>query len=171
MRVLLFLILLALSACSSARAISMSASEIHARAGEIRRLAGDLTPDNVSDAAPLIDANAEAIQASVGVIHREVTGVKDVTPWWATLLQVGLWAVIVVAVVVLLWQTGIGQALRAAVGLIPRRTRAEAQMAAAVLDPSRKEDVREWIAARRAADPLFSAAFTAEKESSHAPDR
>jgi len=170
-RVLLFLILVALSACSSARAISVSASQIHNRAGEIRRLAGELAPDNVPAIAPAIDAEAAAIQQSVGVIHREVTGVKDTTPWWATLLQVGLWAVILVAVVVLLLQTGIGQALRAAVGLIPRRTRAEAQIAAAVLDPAKQENVREWVAARRAADPLFSAAFTAERESNHAPDR
>ncbi len=171
MRVLLFLILLAFSACSSARAISVSASQIHTRAGEIRRLAGDLTPENVASVAPQIDAEAAAIQDSVGVIHREVTGVKDATPWWATLLQVGLWAVIVVAVMVLLWQTGIGQAMRAAVGLIPRRTKAEAQMAAAVLDPAQKESVREWVAARRASDPLFSAAFAAEQESHHAPSR
>ena len=73
-------------------------------------------------------------------------------------------AMIVVAVVVLLWQTGIGQALRAAVGLIPRRARTEAALAAATLDPAQTENVREWISAKRAADPLFDVAFRAQQE-------
>ena len=56
----------------------------------------------------------DALNAEVEAKLKALPGVEDQTPWWASLLGWGFAAVIVVAAVVLLWQTGIGQALRAA---------------------------------------------------------
>lgn len=167
-RSMLFLLLVALAACSPSRQIAVSATDAQARAGTIARLATHIgsvstQPDVVADAATIV-IEAQRIEAAAGAIHEALPGVEDQTPWWASLLGWGFAAVIVVAAVVLLWQTGIGQALRAAVGLIPRAARTEAALAAATLDPAHTENVREWISAKRAADPLFDVAFRAQQE-------
>ena len=160
-------LLLLLAACSPSRQIAVAATDAAGRAEEIHRLAERIgatstQPEVVADAAT-IAVQAKAIEAAAGSIHRALPGVEDQTPWWATLLQWGFVAVSVVAVVVLVWQTGIGQALRAAIGLIPRRKVQEASLAAAALDPERAEGLRELIAAKRLADPLFDAAWRKEK--------
>lgn len=168
MRIALAGVLLLLAACSPSKQIAVAATDASSRAEEIHRLAHRIgvvstQPEVIADAAQ-IAVEADAIRGAAGTIHRALVGVEDVTPWWAVLLQIGFWAVIVVAVAVILWQTGIGQALRAAVGLIPRRKLQEANLAAAALDPSRAEGLRELIAARRAADPLFEAAWRKETD-------
>ena len=84
-----------------------------------------------------------------------------------------------IGVVALLWMTGLGafvKRLLAAVGLmIPAAERREANLAAKALDADNDVSVREWIAARRAADPMFDAAYRREardrKKRAHAkPD-
>jgi len=79
-------------------------------------------------------------------------------PFWATLLQWGLGAVVAVALVALLWQTGLGTLIRVAIGWIPRRVQNEADLAGKMLgdDPA---TAREFVAAKRASDPLFAAAW------------
>jgi hypothetical protein len=91
---MLFLLLVALAGCSSAEAISVQATAVGDRAAAIRGLAERIgaqstQPDVVADAAA-ISLEAQSIQKSVGVIHQRVTQVRDITPWWATLLQWGL---------------------------------------------------------------------------------
>jgi hypothetical protein len=73
-------------------------------------------------------------------------------------------AVIAVAVVVFVWQSGLGQAARIAVGWLPRKKVTQAQLAADMLDPSRPEGDREYVAAMRAQDPEFDAAFRKAQE-------
>jgi hypothetical protein len=161
-RVVAFLLLVAAVACSSTREISVRASAIQEHATAIIR-----TTDQMDASSPQVQqirTDAEAISASVGVIHREITAVADVVPWWATLIRYALVAAAIGGVCVLVWQTGIGVALRAAVGLIPRRVRTEAELAAATLDPAKAETVREWVSMRRATDPLFEASFQAAKD-------
>lgn len=161
MRVAWFLLLVAMAACSSAREISVRASAIQEHANSIMRTTEQM--DASSPQVKQIRTDAEAISASVGVIHAEVTGVADVVPWWATLIRYALVAAAIAGLCVLVWQTGIGVALRAAVGLIPRSVRAEASLARATLDTASNETVREWISARRVADPLFDASFRQTK--------
>jgi hypothetical protein len=95
-------------------------------------------------------------------------GVQDVTPWWASLMG---WIAIATAGVAAAWLVhalGLGQALRLALGWIPRPKVAEARLAAAVADPDKPEDIRELIAAKRASDPLFDAAW-AKARADHSP--
>lgn len=167
-RTLLFLLLVALAACSSAEAISVQATAVGDRAATIRGLAERIgvqstQPEVVADAAE-ISLQAQSIQKSVGVIHQQVTHVRDITPWWATLLQWVLIALAGAAAVWLVHATGIGTAIRLAIGWIPRPKRTEAELAAAALDPAKNETVREWISAKRAQDPLFDSAFRAQQE-------
>ena len=162
-RSLLFLILVALAGCSSAEAISVQATAVGDRAAIIRGLAERIgaqssQPEVVTDAAT-ISLEAQSIQKSVGVIHQRVTQVRDITPWWATLLQWGLIALAGAAAVYLVHATGIGAAIRVAIGWLPRRKVTEAEMAAATMATDKPETVREWIAMKRASDKEFDAAW------------
>jgi len=93
------------------------------------------------------------------VIHQKVTGVRDITPWWASLLQWVMVALAGAAAVWLVHSTGIGSAIRVAVGWIPRRKVNEAEMAAATMATDKPETIREWIAMKRASDKEFDAAW------------
>lgn len=161
-------LLLLLAACSPSARIASDANTIGDRAAAIADLAdqighGSKEPETIR-AAATIHIEAKKIRQSVADIHATLPGVQDVTPWWATLLKWLAGAVVLVAVAVIIWQTGIGLALRAAIGLIPRRVVAESNLAAAALDPNKAEGLRELIAARRASDPLFDAAWRKETE-------
>ena len=114
-------------------------------------------PEIVS-AAVTIKADAAVVLHETNQISVAVSGVKDIVPFWMTMIQWGLGAVVAVALVVLLWQTGIGQAIRLALGWIPRRVQNEADLAGKMLsdDPA---TAREFVAAKRASDPLFAAAW------------
>jgi hypothetical protein len=64
-----------------------------------------------------------------------------------------------VAIAVILWQTGLGTAVRIAIGWLPRKKVIDADLAAGMLNPDKPEDAREYVAARRASDPEFDAAW------------
>ena len=108
-------------------------------------------------------AEQRAIIGATETIVSSLPGVKDVVPWWATMLTYGAVALAIVGIVVLLWMTGVGQFVRtllaSVTGLIPRRQRQDADLAAKVMDGASAEGIREYIAARRAADPMFDIAF------------
>jgi hypothetical protein len=80
-----------------------------------------------------------------------------------TMLTYGAVAVVAVALVIVLWQTGIGTAIRVAIGWIPRRKVVAADLAVDMLDTDRPEGEREMVAVMRAQDPLFDAAFRKSK--------
>lgn len=87
-----------------------------------------------------------------------LTGVEDSTPWWASLLGYLAVAVIVVGIVFVLAQTGIGTALRVALGWIPRRKASIAALAVDTIDTQKPETNRELISALRQ-DPEFDVAY------------
>jgi len=112
---------------------------------------------------------AEADLADTNQVHRSLTGVEDETPWWAGMIGWVAVAVVAVCVVVVLWQTGLGTAVRVALGWIPRKVSRDAELAAAMLSDEQQENPREYVAARRAADPLFDASFRKAKTSQQKP--
>lgn len=125
---------------------------------------------NATDTAGVKAQAAEGAKEQVAIIAategivRALPGVKDVTPWWANLIGWGLIALAIIGIVALLWMTGIGSFLRqllaSVAGLIPRRQRREADLAVKVMDEASPEGIREYIAARRASDPVFDAAYS-----------
>lgn len=143
---------LACCSCSAVRRISASAEEIRSEAGELiehGKAVGD----------PVVVEGAERISGLAAGIQQSVTGVKDVVPAWMTMVEWAAIAAIAVAVAVILWQTGLGRAIRAILGWIPSGTSRQAELAVDSLDPRRKESSREYIAAQRASDPLFDRAY------------
>jgi hypothetical protein len=102
---------------------------------------------------------AERISGLAGDIHGSIPHLEDRTPAWLSTLWWVAAAVVAVAIAVMLWQTGLGTAIRVAVGWLPRRKVQDASLAAGMLDPDKPEDAREYIAARRASDPEFDAAW------------
>ena len=149
--------------CSATKEIASSASIAASSAHSIYERSVFITthsaqPEIVA-AAVTIKADAEIILNETRQISIAVSGVKDIVPFWATLIQWGLGAVVAVALVVLLWQTGIGTAIRVAIGWIPRRVQSEADLARQAMSSEDPTTVRELIAAKRASSPLFNAAF------------
>ena len=157
------IILAALTAgCSATKEIASSASTAASSAHSIyERSAFIIThsaqPEIVA-AAVTIKSDAEIILHETHQISVAVSGVKDAIPFWATLLQYGLLCAILLGAVALLWMTGLGTLIRVAIGWIPRRVQNEADLAGKMLsdDPA---TAREFVAAKRASDPLFAAAW------------
>ena len=104
-------------------------------------------------------ARADRIYDLAADIHDQLPGMEDRTPAWMETLVWVAGAVVAVAVVIVLWQTGLGTAVRIAIGWLPRKKVQDADLAAGMLDPDKPEDAREYVAARRASDPEFDAAW------------
>ena len=145
-----------LAGCSPVQRIAQSSNDIRAEAqGLIQR--GTETGD-----AEVI-ARATRIEALASGIHVQLSGVEDKTPMWLTALTYGAVAVVAIAVVVLLWMSGLGTFLRIASGWLPRKKVVAADLAVDMLDTARPEGEREMVAVMRAQDPLFDAAFRKSK--------
>lgn len=143
---------LALTACSPTARIAGTANDIRTEARALMVLGS-------STAQPEVVARAERIDELASHIHEDLPGTEDRTPAWMTTLMWVAGAVVAVAVVILVWQTGLGQSLRVAVGWLPRAKVSRAELAVDMLDPSRPEGDRELVAAMRAQDAEFDAAY------------
>ena len=145
-----------LAGCSPVQRIAQSSNDIRAEAqGLIQR--GTETGD-----AEVI-ARATRIEALASGIHVQLSGVEDKTSPFLTAAIYGSVAVVAVAVVVLLWMSGLGTFLRIAFGWLPRKKVVAADLAVDMLDTARPEGEREMVAVMRAQDPLFDAAFRKSK--------
>jgi hypothetical protein len=164
-------ILCCLTACSPSAEIAGRATGIADRARE-----DDAAWTRVGDGKANLPVEARAGRAratatidDAHTIARLLTGVEDQHP----VLNVVIWvagAVVALAVIVLLWQTGLGTAIRIAVGWLPRKKVASAELAADMLDDTRPEKDREMVAAMRASDPEFDAAFRKAQTRRKAPN-
>ena len=149
MRALLLVLLIV--GCNPVQRISNHANAIRTEAqalGEHGQAIGD----------PVVVAGAERIDGLAAGIHDELPNVTAKVPAWLSTLQWWGIALAVVAVAFVLWQSGAFTAIRIAVGWLPRRKVAAAELALDTLDDSRPENDRELVAALRA-DPEFDAAF------------
>lgn len=155
------LLLLLAASCSPSREIAMNANQIAGRAREdlaAWHLVEEAHPD-MADEASAGSRRAQLTIDAVDSIHQHLTGVEDQTPWWASMIGWVAAAAVVLAVAFILQQSGAFAALRIAIGWIPKRKVQEADLAVTMLDPNKPENAREYIAARRAADPEFNAAW------------
>lgn len=157
------IILAALTAgCSATKEIASSASVAASAAHSISERASFIVANSsqpeIVAAAVVIKGDTAVILHEVSQISTAVASVKDIVPFWG-LVQWALGAVVAVALVVLLFQTGIGTAIRVAVGWIPRRKQMDADLARQAMSDQDPTTMREYVAARRASDPLFAAAW------------
>ena len=154
---------LLLCGCSASERIAVEANGIGERAATIERLAiriGESSdqPEVIADAAT-IATEATQIRHGVAEIHTNLPGVTDkVSPIWSTLKWIAI-AAAGAAAVWLLTASGILAAVRAALGWIPKPKARAASLLAAAVDDARPETTREAIAAMRAQDAEFDAAF------------
>ena len=146
------LLALCLAGCSPTARIAANANDIRSEATLLVEH-GTATNDKV------VVAHARKIEALAAEIHEDVPRTQDRIPAWVSMLLWCAGAVVAVCVVVFLWQTGIGSAIRVSLGWIPRRQQSNAELAVDMLDPERPEGDREFIAALRAQQPEFDAAF------------
>lgn len=112
----------------------------------------------VSNSAEIIGLHGE-IAKSVGEVNRALTGVQDITPWWADAIVYALIATSIIGLSFLVWYTGVGGFVRRLLGLVTPRARREAEIAAATLDTEDPTTIREFVAAKRGLDPEFDRAF------------
>jgi len=138
--------------CSELAKVSENATAIQAESQSLidhGRMVGD--KEVVTRAGRIHDLAAD--------IHGRIPHLEDKTPVWLSTLWWAAAAVALIAIAVILWQTGLGTAVRVAIGWLPRRKVQDANLAAGMLDPDKPEDAREYVAARRASDPEFDAAW------------
>jgi len=96
-------------------------------------------------------------------IRSDLHGVEDSVPWWAVLTGQALWVIGGIAVLVFLWKSGLLGLIRSliwGVGLfIPKRSIREAELDFKILHSDNEVTIRESVAAKRASDPAYSAAY------------
>jgi hypothetical protein len=149
------LIVLLLAGCNPVARISANATAIRNEAGALIDHGNAIGDQVVVQGATRIDEHAAAI-------HGDIPSVQAITPAWLSTLKWWGIALAVAGIAFLAWNSGIGTFVRIAIGWLPRRKVAAAELAVSTLDPSRPEGDRELVAALRA-DPEFDAAFKRAK--------
>ena len=106
----------------------------------------------------------QSIQNSVSEIRQVLPRVEDKDPSWMVLLGRLSFAGILIAIIILIWQTGIGSLIRrllySVTFFIPRRSRRDAEMDLKIADSENDMTIREVIASKRSSDPAYNAAYT-----------
>ena len=146
------ILVVALAGCSPVERIAGNTNVIRQDAQALIDHGNAIKDAEVVDRATRIDENASDI-------HVQLTKVQDITPAWLSTAKWWGIAVAVAGIAFLVWQSKIGTAIRVAVGWLPRRKVTQAELAVDMLDPDRPEGEREYVAAMRAQDPEFDAAF------------
>ena len=147
-----WLAVIALVGCNPVQRISNHANAIRTEAQALEEH-GQAIGD------PVVVAGAERIDGLAAGIHDELPNVTNKVPAWLSTLQWWGIAVAVLAVAFVLWQSGAFTAIRIAVGWLPRRKVAQAELAIDTLDESRPESARELVAALRSQDAEMDAAY------------
>lgn len=173
-----------LTGCSSAKqAIGSSAQSVSVQAANSKRSASQILElahatqalesvknDHVAMEAQSqiitlggsIIADQDQIQETTVKIQSSLHRVEDSTPWWARLMSNLAIAGIVIGVIVLLWQTGLGMLIKKIVWslgmFIPKTTMRSAEADLKMLDTDNAMAQREAVAIRRTSDPAYEAA-------------
>jgi len=169
---LVFLFPLLLCSCSAVEKIQRNSNDITTHAQESKAhfegiiSAASAVPPRLEEISQrshqgILEQTA-IIEKAQGVIEA-TSGVKDIVPWWANTLEIVMISLAVIAILILLWYTGVGTAIRKILGLIPEHKQDQAKLLDEAL--SGKTDIREAIAFMRAKDPMLDSAFKKRKES------
>lgn len=157
-RYLTTLVLLCLVGCSSGTStIASSAISIrrNAESSRDRFIAADI-PAGIREQDQIIAATEDIAMA--------LPDVQDTPSEWTDLLELGAIAAICIAVVVLVWQLGLGTLVRTMIGWIPRKKESAAKLLREAADEDDPTSIREAIAAIRTMDPELDAAYRKVKK-------
>jgi len=173
-----------LTGCSSAKqAIGSSAQRVNVQAASSKRSASQIielaeasktlesiqadpialdTQDQIIALSGAIVSEQSDIQSTTVEIQSNLHRVEDSTPWWARLMSNLAIAGIVIGIIVLLWQTGLGMLIKRVVWslgmFIPKATMRSAEADLKMLDRNNEMAQREAVAIRRTSDPAYEAA-------------
>ena len=162
----------AISGCSAVNRIQNNANEIRTLAEESKQEfvkideAASATPPRISEIKERsnqgISKQTEIIEKTQ-VVLEATSGVKDIIPWWATMLETVTVGLSVLGISFILWYSGLGLLIKKLIGYIPSSKKQEAKLLAEAMDEENKTTLREAIAAMRAMDPELNKAFEKTK--------
>ena len=163
-----FILLLANAfGCSSVEAIGKESSSIlelsQSSEERFEKIAGISQNDEVKNESKHGIIEQDEIQNSVANIRKELPRVEDKESSLMELMQRISLAGILIAVVIILWQTGIGTLLRKLLysisWFIPSKSKREAEMDLKAVDENNAMTLREVIASKRASDAAYNSAY------------
>lgn len=162
------LFLLGAFGCSAVQEISSQTQTIDdlAQSSESRfvKIADISEVDEVEVEAKHGIVEQQSIQNSVSEIRQALPRVENKTPSWMTIFERLSFVGILIAVIILIWQTGIGTLIRRLLYsmslFIPRKSRRDAEMDLKIADSDDKMTIREAIASKRSSDPAYNSAYT-----------
>jgi hypothetical protein len=178
MKYVLLLILFTLASCKSpTKTIAENANVVQESAQSSKERFQKIEEATKTE---LIDVESIQTETKAGVQEQEViinltkstlvalTKVEDEVPWWASLLTYVMITLSLISIVFLLWYTGLGNLLKGlfySLGLfIPKAKLEQADIARKALAQDNPVTAREMVAALRASDPAFDAAYKKTKE-------
>jgi hypothetical protein len=178
MKYILLLVLFTLASCKSpTKTIAENATVVQESAQSSKERFQKIEEATKTE---LIDVESIQSESQAGVQEQEViinltkstlvalTKVEDEVPWWASLLTYIMITLSLISIVFLLWYTGLGNLLKGifySLGLfIPKAKLEQADIARKALAQDNPVTAREMVAALRASDPAFDAAFKKTKE-------
>lgn len=171
----LLLLTLLLCSCSAVKQIQQKSNSITSHAQTSKEhfegiiQAASSTPPGIAE---IQERSNQGISEQTAIIEEAkkiieaTSGVEDKVPWWAGVIEIVAIAVIIVGVLALLWNTGIGAAIRKMLGFIPEIKKDQAKLLDEAL--SGETNIREAIAFMRARDPMLDSAFKKRKEEANA---
>ncbi|MBX3380908.1 MAG: hypothetical protein KF805_12520 [Phycisphaeraceae bacterium] len=114
---------------------------------------------------------AADIKVETRKVHEAVTRVKDITPWWAQLLEGGVWIIIGAGALFALFYFGLAAPIRAFfvfvgshfAAILPAKAKGQAKLDAEALESNPTPELDRSIAVRRASDPMYDAAWKAQR--------
>ena len=150
---------LLIAGCSNTQRIATTASKIADTASHGRGAIGKAVEAYTSNSSPLpaledADKDFQLIESLVNEVHKAVTQVQDIVPWWATLLMV---VIAGASVLVCLWY--LGEPLKRLFLLllpVPSRKKASAKLLC-------EGQTEQAVAVLREGDPQFDRAFRKAK--------
>lgn len=147
--------------------IGQLARSSEARFADVDNLEGVTEQQQIIDQAEGGRGDQQEILVAASGIRSDLHGVKDIVPWWASLIGQIAIAAAIIALLILLWKSGallFIQRIFWSLGiLIPKKQRAEALMDLKALADDDEITLSETVAAKRARDPAYCAAFKKAK--------
>ena len=152
--------------CSAVESINTDASNIErlAQSSETRFITiADLSDvDEIDTQAKYGVTEQQEIQDSVANIRKELPRVEDKSPDWMVMIERLSIAGILIAIIILIWQTGIGTLIRRLLysvsWFIPSESKRQVEMDLKVADDKDPMTMREVIAHRRS-NPAYDSAY------------
>ena len=163
----MFMLVVSHTGCSAVEAINTNASQIQtlSQSSEQRfeSIAEISEVDEVDKQSKHGIIEQRSIQDSVSSIRQALPRVEDKESSWMILVQRLSLAGILIAIFLILWQTGIGNLLRKLLYsismFIPSKSMREAEMDIKVADGGNEMTVRESIASKRASSVAYNSAY------------